>query len=71
MTVTSDPYTTSLRGLRTETGEIDYAAYDRLARIERAVAFAMVGRWIGQIAFAAVERVAAVVDAKSHRASAH
>lgn len=57
--------------LRTETGSIDYAAYDRLARKERADAFSATGRGIAAGVRNFIERAIALVTHSGHGAAAH
>lgn len=71
MDVTPSPYTSNLRDFRTDTGDIDYAAYDRLARQERAAAFAMVGHWFGRGARYLADRLADLLDGGRRRALTH
>lgn len=57
--------------LTTATGSIDYAAYDRLARMERADAFSATGQGIVARIRYLFERAAALVTHGGHGAAAH
>ncbi len=57
--------------LETESGSIDYAAYDRLARRERADAFSATGRSIAARIRNFIERAVAMVTHGGHGAAAH
>lgn len=57
--------------LRTESGSIDYAAYDRLAREERAHAFTSTGRGIVAGIRHLTEKAIALITHRSHGAAAH
>lgn len=71
MDVTPNTYPSKMRDLRTDSGDIDYAAYDRLARKERAAAFALVGRWFARMARTLVERTAALLEDSRRSAVTH
>lgn len=71
MTHDSNRTNTQAPDLRTESGSIDYAAYDRLARKERARAFTATGRGIVAGFRHLIERAIALITHSGHGAAAH